>query len=370
MRGGRARYEEFWALGDVSFEVPEGSTFGLIGENGSGKCTLLKCIARILRPDTGIDHRDGKLSALLELGAGFHPELSGRENVYLNGSILGLSQEAARRAVRRHRRLRRHRAVHRHAGEELLLRHVRAARLLGRDQRRSRHPARRRGARGRRRGVPAQVHGEVRRLPRARARRSCSCPTPSLGARHCATRSRLLEHGTLVDVGAPGQIIDDYLGEALSDSAHDGRPGAMGLGRGPDRAGRAARRDRAADHSSPHRVTRSPLASLVAHEPVERAGVRPRGAHDQGHRSHRPERRGTPISSRRRRRHRVVDFTCPGCCSCPATYDLSAVVYDFTCSTRTTTSRTRCVSRSKQEPRTRRTASSRSGESGRVPRCA
>jgi ABC-2 type transport system ATP-binding protein len=93
LRGGRARFEEFWALDDVSFEVPEGSTFGLIGENGSGKSTLLKCIARILRPDKGSISARGKLSALLELGAGFHPELSGRENVYLNGSILGLSKK-------------------------------------------------------------------------------------------------------------------------------------------------------------------------------------------------------------------------------------------------------------------------------------
>jgi ABC-type polysaccharide/polyol phosphate transport system ATPase subunit len=92
MRGGRATYEEFWALKNVSLEVPAGSTFGLIGHNGSGKSTLLKCMARILQPDAGRITVAGKMSALLELGAGFHPELSGRENVYLNGSILGLSR--------------------------------------------------------------------------------------------------------------------------------------------------------------------------------------------------------------------------------------------------------------------------------------
>src|SRR5205085_1320241 len=74
-------------------EVPTGSTFGLIGENGSGKSTLLKCMARILRPDKGRTNINGKVSALLEVGAGFHPELSGRDNVYLNGSILGLSKK-------------------------------------------------------------------------------------------------------------------------------------------------------------------------------------------------------------------------------------------------------------------------------------
>lgn len=87
-----AKYEDFWALRDVSFEIPTGSTFGLIGENGSGKSTLLKCIAQILVPDEGETRSRGKVAALLELGSGFHPELSGRENVYLNGSILGLSR--------------------------------------------------------------------------------------------------------------------------------------------------------------------------------------------------------------------------------------------------------------------------------------
>jgi ABC-2 type transport system ATP-binding protein len=93
MRGRRARYREFEALKGVSFEIPEGMTFGLIGENGSGKSTLLKCIAKILRPERGTITTVGKISALLELGAGFHPELSGRENVYLNGAILGLSKK-------------------------------------------------------------------------------------------------------------------------------------------------------------------------------------------------------------------------------------------------------------------------------------
>ncbi|GAB3311217.1 ATP-binding cassette domain-containing protein [Epidermidibacterium keratini] len=92
LRGRRAKYEEFWALDDVSFEIPVGSTYGIIGENGSGKSTMLKCIANILRPDRGEIQRHGRIAALLELGSGFHPELSGRENVYLNGSILGLSR--------------------------------------------------------------------------------------------------------------------------------------------------------------------------------------------------------------------------------------------------------------------------------------
>jgi len=84
--------EELWALNDVSFEVQRGETLGIIGPNGSGKSTILKLITRILEPTSGRITVDGKVSALIELGAGFHPDLTGRENVYLNGSILGLSQ--------------------------------------------------------------------------------------------------------------------------------------------------------------------------------------------------------------------------------------------------------------------------------------
>ena len=88
----RADYDEFWALRDVSFAVEKGDMLGVIGANGSGKSTLLKCLARILAPNAGEVRVEGKVSALLELGTGFHAELSGRENVYLAGSILGLSR--------------------------------------------------------------------------------------------------------------------------------------------------------------------------------------------------------------------------------------------------------------------------------------
>ncbi len=88
----RSRSEEFWALRDVSFDIADGSSMGLIGHNGSGKTTLLKCIAGILRPTSGTIRYQGRLAALLELGAGFHPDLTGRENVYLNASFLGLSR--------------------------------------------------------------------------------------------------------------------------------------------------------------------------------------------------------------------------------------------------------------------------------------
>ncbi|KKL21231.1 hypothetical protein LCGC14_2447520, partial [marine sediment metagenome] len=89
----RSVYEEFWALKGVSFSVRKGETLGIIGENGSGKSTLLKCIAGILEPSKGELTVNGRISPLLELGAGFHPELSGRENIYINGAILGLTKK-------------------------------------------------------------------------------------------------------------------------------------------------------------------------------------------------------------------------------------------------------------------------------------
>ena len=90
---------EFWALKEVSLDIKEGSFFGLIGHNGSGKTTLLKLMAGIHNPTSGQLKVNGRVSALLELGSGFHPELSGRENIYLNGAILGLTRREMDLAV-------------------------------------------------------------------------------------------------------------------------------------------------------------------------------------------------------------------------------------------------------------------------------
>lgn len=89
---GRNRFDEFVALDDVTFDVKEGEVFGVIGQNGSGKSTLLKCMAGILQPNKGSVRVHKRMSALLELGAGFHPELSGRDNVFLNAAILGMTR--------------------------------------------------------------------------------------------------------------------------------------------------------------------------------------------------------------------------------------------------------------------------------------
>ncbi len=87
---GGLQYHQFWALRDVSLEIEPGESFGVVGRNGAGKSTLLKVMARVLKPSQGRVVMCGRTAPLLELGAGFHPELTGRENIYLNGALIGL----------------------------------------------------------------------------------------------------------------------------------------------------------------------------------------------------------------------------------------------------------------------------------------
>jgi ABC-type polysaccharide/polyol phosphate transport system ATPase subunit len=97
--GGGARHTDFWALRDISFQVEKGETLGLVGPNGCGKSTLLQIVCGILQPTLGRVVTRGRIAALLELGAGFNPEFTGRENVFLNGEIMGLSRAEIERAM-------------------------------------------------------------------------------------------------------------------------------------------------------------------------------------------------------------------------------------------------------------------------------
>jgi len=88
----KVQHHDFWALHEVSLSIRQGEVFGLVGRNGAGKSTLLKLVARVLRPTTGRVRVAGRVAPLLEIGAGFHPDLTGRENIYLNAAILGLTR--------------------------------------------------------------------------------------------------------------------------------------------------------------------------------------------------------------------------------------------------------------------------------------
>ena len=98
--GNRKSTEDFWALKDVSFEVRQGETLGIIGRNGAGKSTLLKILSRITEPTEGRVRIKGRVASLLEVGTGFHPELTGRENIFLNGAILGMTRAEIKQQVR------------------------------------------------------------------------------------------------------------------------------------------------------------------------------------------------------------------------------------------------------------------------------
>ena len=128
----RRKDEEFWALRNVSFELHRGEALGLVGRNGAGKSTLLKIVARITAPTAGRVVAVGRMATLLEVGTGFHPELSGRENVFLNGAILGMRRQEIDSKLDAIVEFAGISSLHRRAGKALFQWHARAACVLGR----------------------------------------------------------------------------------------------------------------------------------------------------------------------------------------------------------------------------------------------
>jgi len=99
VKGNSTELKTFWALKDISFDVKQGEVVGIIGRNGAGKSTLLKVLSRITTPTEGEVKYIGRMASLLEVGTGFHPELTGRENIFLNGSILGMSKKEIKKQL-------------------------------------------------------------------------------------------------------------------------------------------------------------------------------------------------------------------------------------------------------------------------------
>ena len=131
---GGVRFDEFFALDDVSFDIMPGDFYGLIGLNGSGKSTLLKIISGVYKPSAGKVTVNGTIAPLIELGAGFDMDLTARENIYLNGTVLGYTP------IRRHRRVQRAAGLPRRAAEKLLFRHGGAPGVRRGHHDQARHP--------------------------------------------------------------------------------------------------------------------------------------------------------------------------------------------------------------------------------------
>ena len=331
MRGRRARYEEFLALDGRVARGRAGHHLRADRRERLGQEHAVEVHGP--HPAARPGHAsqvNGKISALLELGAGFHPELSGKENVYLNGAILGLGSKQIDQRVRRHRRVRRAREVHRHAGEELLVGHVRAPRA-------SRWPST---------STPTSCWS-TRCWPWAtrQFQRRCNEKFAELRAAdktivvvsHGLAAMRLIcdqiawfEHGQLRLIGDAGDVIDHYIAEVQVDRQDDGGPATAGA-RVRCRSTRSRSSGPAArppTGSTPARRSSS-ASTTSAHEPVERPGVRP--GHPQhrgpaGQRAQQP--RGRPVADPRSTASGVVDITVERLMLLPGTYDLTTSVYD------------------------------------------
>ena len=329
MRGRRARYEEFWALRDVSFDITDGLTFGLIGENGSGKSTLLKCIARILRPEEGRTEVNGKVSALLELGAGFHPELSGRENVYLNGALLGMGKREINRRfddivgfagleefidapVKNYSSgmyVRLGFAVAINVDPDVLL--VDEVLAVGDAQFQERC---------------IEKFGDLRAAGKTIVIVSHALES----VRNLCDEAALLEHGVLQQVGPTGDVIDQYLDEVHANRADASEDGSR-FGSGEARIERVELLG--PDGRSTHCVRTGDSVTFRFHyraiQPVERpvfglAVYRTDGTHVTG-----PNTRDGDLVPDKIDGRGHVDFHVDRLLLLPGSYDLSASLYDF-----------------------------------------
>ena len=206
--------EDLWALRDVDLEVEHGEVLGIIGRNGAGKSTLLKVLSHITEPTEGRVEIKGRVASLLEVGTGFHPELTGRENIQLNGAILGHDAGRDQEQVRRDRRVQRDRPLPRHAGEALLERHVRAPGLRRGRAPRPGDPDRRRGAGGRRRRASRRSASARWRMSPGSGRTVLFVSHNMAAVTSLCTRAVLLENGKLVKNGSTRDVIDAYLRRA------------------------------------------------------------------------------------------------------------------------------------------------------------
>ena len=207
--------DDLWALRNVSLEVTEGEAVGIVGRNGAGKSTLLKVLTRITEPTSGSSRTWGRVGALLEVGTGFHPELTGRENVFLNGAIIGMSRKAVRAQVRRDRRLLRGRTVHRHADQAVLVGYVPASCLRAWPP--TSTPTSWPSTRCSPSATPSSSGSAWPRWPTssAVAARSCSSATTSTPSSACAPRVLWLDGGQVMADGPTAEVIDRYLSTAL-----------------------------------------------------------------------------------------------------------------------------------------------------------
>ena len=202
---------DFWALKNISFEIEKGETLAIIGANGAGKSTLLKIISRITAPTTGRVRIKGRIGSLLEVGTGFHPELTGRDNVFLNGAILGMSRGEVRSKFDDIVGFAGLRAVYRHTGQALLERDVCAACLFSRGVPRTGNPHHRRSALCRGSAIPGQVHGEIEEIVRSGRTLLFVSHGAGLVQRVCR-RAILLKHGTIIFDGDADKAFEAYAG--------------------------------------------------------------------------------------------------------------------------------------------------------------